>query len=221
MSAKRNLTGLRFSRLLVLNEAGISKHQKSLFRCRCDCGNETIVVGGNLTSGGTKSCGCWKPEAVRIARTTHGLSSHSAYKRYGNMIARCENPENDEYHNYGARGIKVCARWKDSIKSFIDDMGVPPSDSHTIDRIDNDGDYTPENCRWATKTDQNINRRVTHWLTFNGQTKCETEWCRSLGLKKFGVSARLIRGWSLEKALTTPFIEKGKYPRHSDEYRYA
>lgn len=219
MTARKNLVGERFGRLVVIKFAGISRNQKSTFMCRCDCGNETVVIGGNLCSGIAKSCGCLRNQRTRERMTTHGMSHHPAYGRYALMLDRCYNTECDEYHNYGGRGIYVCDRWRKSIKAFLQDVGEPPSHTHSIDRINNDGPYEPENCRWATKTEQNINRRVTKWFRRNDVVMCESEWSKSLGMKKDGVSARLRRGWDLEKALTTPAIPKGKYSRASDSYR--
>lgn len=219
MTARKDLTGMVFSMFTVIEYVGSSKHKKSLFRCRCECGNESIVVGGNLISGTSTNCGCRKAETSRQLRIKHGLSAHPVYGRYSHMIDRCHNPESDEYKNYGGRGIYVCERWRKSVENFIHDVGMPPSKIHTIDRINNDGPYEPGNCRWATKTEQNINRRTTRWFSFDGKRMCESEWSKSLGMKKNGVSSRLRLGWDIEKALTTPIIAKGKYPRNTDSYK--
>lgn len=123
------------------------------------------------------------------------------------MINRCRNARSPYYHLYGGRGIKVCERWKgkNGFLNFLQDMGRRPSPKHSIDRIDNNGNYEPGNCRWATRIEQNRNRRDNRLVTFNGQTKCIAEWCDETGLPEKSVRARLwLLGWSVEDALTTP-----------------
>jgi hypothetical protein len=119
------------------------------------------------------------------------------------MIQRCYNPNNKGYKNYGGRGIKVCARWLESFENFYEDMGDCPK-GLTLDRKDNDGDYTSENCRWATKEEQQNNTRINVWITYVGETKTRTQWERSLGMRPGLLNNRLNKdGWSIEKALTT------------------
>ena len=150
----------RFGRYLVIAKSDKrTKAMKQMVLCKCDCGTEREVVVGNLRSGLTTSCGCWKDEKTSKRRKKHGFSKTTMYHRYRSMIRRCYDPLNREFQNYGGRGIKVCNRWLESVENYIEDMGFPPFDTASVDRINNDGGYSKENCRWATKTEQNLNRR--------------------------------------------------------------
>lgn len=125
-------------------------------------------------------------------------------RRWLGMIGRCEDPKNKAFHLYGGRGIAVCERWRSSFANFLADVGTPPTPQHTIDRIDNDGNYEPDNVRWATMAEQNRNRRSNRLLTFCGDTMCIVEWGERLGLSGRSIRRRLGRGWSVERALGTP-----------------
>jgi len=160
MTQPVNVLGQRFGRYLVIAKSDKrTKAMKQMVLCKCDCGTEREVVVGNLRSGLTTSCGCWKDEKTGNRRRKHGFSKTTMYYRYKQMINRCYIPTHKEYKNYGGRGIKVCDRWLESVENYIEDMGFPPFDTASVDRIDNDGGYFKENCRWATKTEQNLNRR--------------------------------------------------------------
>ena len=128
--------------------------------------------------------------------------------RWRNMIARCENPKNPSFPQYGGRGVKVCERWRASFDAFRKDMGAPPSPEHSLDRVDADGDYEPENCRWATAKDQARNQRRNRLLTFCGDTMCVTEWAERTGIKASVINQRLALGWTAERALSEPTHER-------------
>lgn len=154
MGIKKDLTDQRFGRLVVKEEAGVNKQRYYMWKCQCDCGNFTIVNGSDLRDGHTKSCGCLAIEKA----TKHGLAKMRAYSSWQDMIRRCNNPNATGYGNYGGRGIMVCDRWL-KLENFIEDMGERPK-RLTIERIDNNGNYEPGNCCWASYTDQLRNQRA-------------------------------------------------------------
>ncbi|WP_250125503.1 hypothetical protein [Chroococcidiopsis sp. CCMEE 29] len=200
----RDLTGERFGRLTILGEAGKVPLERYLLLVLCDCGQEKIVQRGHITRGGTKSCGCYGLELQKLGNPKHGLSRTATYAVWSAMIQRCTNPNIGNYELYGARGIKVAPRWLESVENFYADMGeCPPGCS--IDRIDNDGDYCPENCRWTTPKVQSRNTRTNRHITYGGKTQCVTAWAEELSVPRRTLFARLYAGWTEEKALTEPF----------------
>jgi hypothetical protein len=162
------MSGERFGRLVVIQSAERDKWRNLLWECQCDCGGFTLVTMHNLRSGNTRSCGCLKREA--LARSTlHGEGDKPTveYKTWEAMIRRCESPKAVNFKDYGGRGIKVCAEWRADYRRFLVDMGRRPSQRHSIDRIENDGNYEPGNCRWATRSEQNSNKRRGNREAFN------------------------------------------------------
>lgn len=155
-----NLSGKKFGRWTVIDRDTSKKHKKSMWNCVCECGEKRVVQGYNLSSGSSRSCGCLSSDTAKHNNSTHGLSNTKEYATWERMIQRCENESHRDYNDWGGRGIRVCSQWRLSFETFLEDMGHRPSDSHSIDRIDNDGNYEPSNCRWATKSQQIRNRRV-------------------------------------------------------------
>jgi hypothetical protein len=156
MTAKSEIAGRRFGKLVAIEEVAtrlVKGRSYRYFRCRCDCGSEKEILGWHLSSGHTISCGC-----ANRGNTRHLDYNSPEYISWCSMKTRCNNAAASNYSYYGGRGIKICERWED-YTSFLADMGRKPSPSHTLDRIDNSGDYTPGNCRWATKTEQSRNQR--------------------------------------------------------------
>ena len=152
------LLGKRFGRLTVIARAGRDKHGHSLWWCLCKCREYVIISGSNLNNKSTKSCGCLNRDVLRKRNLTHGKRYTSEYNAWANIKARCFNSKNTRFKNYGGRGITVCKRW-DNFENFIADMGKKPSSKHTIERVDNNGNYEPGNCVWATYTINNRNKR--------------------------------------------------------------
>jgi len=197
-----DLSGLRFGRLLVLERAGINSHNHPLWLSLCDCGNTKKAQGENLRDGVTKSCGCLSAELSKRRMTKHGLAKSPVFRAWIMMRQRCTNKSNKSYHNYGGRGIKVCKRWLNSFENFYKDVGSPPSPNHQIDRIDNDGDYTPKNCKWSTQVEQNNNRRSNHFIFACGKRGTIAQFSRLFGIKPATIRRRLSVGWDADIAVT-------------------
>jgi hypothetical protein len=176
--------------------------------CRCICGATKLVTGGNLRYGRTRSCGCRMYDLIGQKNSTHGMSKTRIYHTWHQMLRRCENSAFYDYRYYGARGIRVCERWH-KFENFYADMGDKPGRGYSLDRYpDNDGNYEPGNCRWATRKEQSRNRRSNRPLTFNGKTQILGEWAKEIGVKSNTLSCRIRNGWTLERALTIPAQEQ-------------
>jgi len=193
--------GDKYERLTIIREVEATSGRR--FECQCACGSVVIAMLNNMRRKLTTSCGCFRSEV----HTTHGDWGSSEYTTWDAMLARCRNPEYESYSHYGGRGIKVCDRWL-TYENFLSDMGRKPSKQHSIDRIDNDGDYCPGNCRWATQSEQNRNTSRNLMLTFNGLTMCAADWGDSLGIPGGEISRRIRRGWTVQRALETPLVKR-------------
>lgn len=194
-----DLTSQRFGKLIAASITPGPLQGRTYWHCNCDCGGTKCVDAALLINGVVRSCGCWRIAAPRA----HARSGHPLYQRWRSMMSRCFNPSARAFKNYGARGIKVCDRWC-NFDNFIADNAHGLQPGLSIDRIDNDGPYSPENCRWATRLEQTINRRTTRYITFLGRTQCVTHWAREMGMHQATLDRRLRRGWSVERAITEP-----------------
>lgn len=202
--------GERYGRLTVVSEAPRritrSGRPERAFLCICDCGESTTVRLADLRHGHTTSCGCAHKQMVaKLGRSnaTHGMTDSPEWKSWKAMKDRCYGDGRSDYHNYRGRGITVCKRWRDSFIAFLSDMGSRP-DNTSLERIDNDGNYEPDNCCWATPEEQGRNRRTNRLLTLNGRTMCLKEWAEETGIAVTTLHQRLRKGWTVEKALATP-----------------
>lgn len=172
-----------------------------MWKCACRCGETTTVRGTLLRAGKVKSCGCLSKKALE-KRTKHGYTSHPLYNQWNLMKDRCSNPNNKSYKHYGKRGISVCERWLE-FSNFAEDVSPRPKGAQ-LDRINNEGDYEPDNCKWVSPRENCNNRSSNRAVTFRGKTKTVSEWARSTGIKYRVLLARLDSNWSVPRALTTP-----------------
>ena len=198
-----DLAGQQFGRLTVLDVIDPGPQPRRRWRCRCQCGQECAIEQASLRSGHTTSCGCALKDFARSINYKHGRSRTPEYQAWRNIILRCYEPTTKGYGDYGAKGIRMCDRWRNNSTAFLDDMGPRPSSKHTIDRINPRGDYSPENCRWVTWQTQGLNRTNNVRVTLNGITQPVSEWARVLGLKPATIARRLRVGWTPEDALST------------------
>jgi hypothetical protein len=181
----------------------------------CECGNYFVSRMDSVLSGRTQSCGCFHKETAAVqgkANTIHGHcrrigGKNSQYSIHTGILQRCTNPNNDRYADYGGRGIRVCDRWLEpngqGYINFLTDMGQRPTLAHEIERICNNGNYEPGNCKWATSIEQNRNKRNNHNLTYNGKTQCIAAWAEELGIHQETIRNRIKKGWPIEKVLVS------------------
>jgi hypothetical protein len=204
-----DLSGQTFGRLTVLRRVENDKHDKTRWLCRCECGTEAVRSAHLMRKGESLSCGCLQRETNVSAPTRHGNArvkgTTREYEAWSNMVARCENPKATHFECYGGRGISVCARWRNDFVAFLADMGPKPSPWHSIDRYpDNDGNYEPGNCRWATVAQQSRNKRTNRFVTFGGETLTLADWGERYGVSGTVIGTRLRLGWSVERSITEP-----------------
>lgn len=208
MGAFVDLTGQRFGRLVVVKQMPERKNGRVLWECKCDCGNTTYVASYSLKSGHAKSCGCLHLEKNKTNRITHGFSkTERLYNVWKSMRQRCNCETNQDYKHYGGRGIEVCEEWQESYLTFRNwAMSNGYENNLSIDRIDVDGDYCPENCRWVTQYEQTRNCSRNHYITYNGETLTITDMAEKYNINIRTLKSRLDAGWSIEDALMKPIL---------------
>lgn len=210
-SIRLDLTGQRFGRLVAV-EFLCRLNLHSMWKCVCDCGNETIVTLNNLRKNHTTSCGCASSRHTIGEKTsTHGLRNHPTYSTWTSMRNRCYWSKSNRSKHYKLRGIVVCNEWKDSFENFYEwsiNNGWKPG--LQLDRINNNGNYEPPNCRWATPKEQARNRTSNVWITIDGETKIAIEWAEQYNISPSVIHSRLKLGWSHKDAIQKPIQKRGK-----------
>jgi hypothetical protein len=211
-----NFIGTKHNRLTILKEAEPVFYKKGIARkvlCKCDCGKEKVIDFNSIRTNRSKSCGCLSKELSSKLHTTHGLAMlspgvrHPDYCIWIKMKSRCLNANDKSYENYGGRGIEVCKSWQESFVNFIDDLGWRPNKKYSLERIDYNKNYCPENCKWIFKSEQSKNSRRVKLITYNNKQYCLTDLCKLLGLVYSTMRHRVYD-------LDIPFIEAMKYPQH-------
>lgn len=217
MPAFQDLTGQRFARLTVIERAA-NRGRATQWLCQCECGTKKDVGAFSLRRGDSKSCGCLQAELNTIRATIHGKCPRKGatpeYSTWRCLLQRALNPKNARFKDYGGRGIGVCQRWRENFLNFLDDVGHRPTPNHSLDRIDNDKDYSPENCRWATRSEQQRNTRRSRMLTYEGETRCITEWSTIKGICEMTLHYRIsVKGMPIKEAFETPLRARRKAGR--------
>jgi len=198
----------KFGRLTTTRFLGNGGKGANYWECVCDCGKTHKVKTAYLNNGAIKSCGCAQRDAIREIGTktkTHGLTKTKEFRTWAGMRERCRNKNNKTYADYGGRGITVCKRWG-KFENFLVDMGNAPTQKHTLERKNNDKGYSPSNCKWATWKEQGRNKSNNVNIEYKGETKCLFAWAEDYGIDPKRLWARLDRGWSFEKSVTTPVV---------------
>lgn len=216
-----DLRGQRYGRLVALNDTGKRSSRNAIWLFMCDCGNVVERKSGEVRRGACSSCGCLaregaseRMEQIRHlgteSSTKHGMTGSREWVSWDSMKQRCTNEAHKSYHNYGGRGIKVCQEWIDSFEAFLKDMGERP-EGMTLERVDTDGNYCPENCVWATRKQQANNRRSNHDLVHGGITKTVKQWSEEKGISDKAILYRLKAGWSVEDAINKKTTRSEKF----------
>lgn len=215
MAKHEILTGNKYGKLTVIKEVGKNKDSRYLWECQCECGNKTITNSALLKNGTTKSCGCIKKNHFNKNKedvyqeslnAPHGLSLTPLYNVWQTMKSRCYNPNQNSYKLYGERGVTVCNEWKNNFKNFYDWSFENGYDGMlTLDRIDSNGIYEPNNCRWSNMKEQSNNTRRNKWITYKGETKTMIQWSECLNIPYATLRARIYRGWDTERTFNQPW----------------
>lgn len=216
-----NLEGYKYNLLKVLSFTG-NAHSKrgKIYLCECKCGNRLELPTAYIRKGSPYSCGCEKrTRKDKGTRRGNRLNDERLYRTWKRMRMRCNNPNFHQSKDYGDRGIKVCEEWSDYLNFKKWALCNGYSEKLSIDRIDNNGDYSPQNCRWATSEQQSNNQRSNVLLTYKGETKTAAQWAKEIGITKSSMYHRLHRGWTVEEIITIPMGQKRtKSLRKENEY---
>jgi hypothetical protein len=206
-----DLTGQRFGRLVAIERVNVNG-KLSYWLCKCDCGGESIVYTTSLTKYITQSCGCYQLERASETHYIHGKTGTKVYRKWQHMKERCLNSRDKAYHRYGGRGITVCDRWlgKNGSLNFFNDMGECPK-GYELERIDNNGNYEPDNCRWASHMEQCRNRRPNIFVSIFGITLCLKDVCNLVGTDYKKVHYKWKKGWPMSWSILGPYPKD--YPR--------
>ncbi len=198
------MTGQRFGSLVAFSiDREKTRRGRTYWFFKCDCGTVVSISRDHMRNGERTSCGCKTEHSTRF-KERHGLSFSAEHRAWARMKSDCFNPKTERFHNYGGRGITVAKEWVDNFEAFYAHIGPRPSSKHSVDRIDVEGNYEPGNVRWATLVEQCRNRRNNIHATINGDTKCVSEWCDLLGIKRNLAYQRIRKGWDPAKAILTP-----------------
>lgn len=198
MPPVKNLVGVKFGRLSVTQFHKMYDHS-AWWLCSCECGNTKVVLGDSLRNGMTKSCGCLQKEKAAHAQRSHGMAGTPTYTTWARMLTRCSNPREKRYSRYGGRGISVCERWL-KFENFLEDMGEKPT-GMSLERKDNDGNYTKKNCKWATRKEQANNKSSTVRIEWNGECLSISEWASKYGVPYKKFYNRIVNlKWNFERA---------------------
>ena len=207
----KSLVGKKFNSLTVLEVSSNKKNDNYLLVCKCDCGNIQTIRATRVINGITKTCGCRNKGYSYSKSNKLSCLYPTFYSIWNSMKHRCYDKSNKKYKNYGARGIKICKEWKDSFENFLNwCLNSDYEKGLTLDRIDVNSDYKPNNCRWANFTIQARNKTNNNLVTYNNETKCVAQWCEDLNIPYNTIRARLRLGWTPELAFTTPISKSNK-----------
>jgi hypothetical protein len=199
MTKKIDLTGQPFGRLTVIGKCGTDKSRRTIWKCQCICGRLKNAIRRDLESGHTKSCGFYRNDCLRDRILNHGKSDSPEYNIWQLMKNRCLNPKDKSFEHYGGRGITVCDRWLESFENFYVDMGQRPSPNHTLDRIEVNGPYSPNNCQWASQEQQANNTTRNVFISHLNKTQTLAQWSVELEINYKTLNNRYNRGWSIER----------------------
>ena len=207
---RKDLSGLRFGRLKAVNVHHINKFNRQAWLCECECGVVKIIDQNALISGSTLSCGCLGVELRRKALRKHGMATTQIYRSWQAMMRRCNNSKDRAYHNYGGRGIRVCEEWHDVVR-FAKDMAETYKPGLEIDRIDNNGNYCAENCKWSSPKEQANNKRTNRIVKVDGKSITLSQCAEKVGIKYVTLLRRLRIGMSIEDAISIPVRRWGSH----------